>query len=486
MSIRDQPFVLKRSAFSARRWFTTPAVWLSLANLVCWVWPLVHGQGPYGNGRYALTNLYLGVPAALACLISLLLLAVPHSLRRPLAFRLGTALGAAIFAVALFDLLGVFWAVRFGEIWYFGQHFSKSENVSDPELVWKHRPGIAWRGRKTPSCDVVDYRTDENGFRNNAKVARPDIVFIGDSVTEAGEVDEDKSFVAKTGRALGVGVLNLGVSGYGPQQELVVLKRYGLTQGPKLVVWQVTEWNDVLDAETYSLRGNPAVPAGLHWRSLYLGISPVVKLVTWLLPPRLPRTVPFRRSDGIVEEQAFWPYQPDHHRQFPRGFAGLTRSLAQADALCLSRGIPFVVLYVPSHVRVLLPSLVFKNDAQRDRYCKGGRVESDDDLSHAVASACHALGCPLIDLFEPLRRRAERDNRWVYVRNDPHLGLDGHDEVARTLVSWLNASAWGRHEAEAIAQAVSHPGRSAASASAPAPDAQSVPAVASQRRNVIH
>ncbi len=95
-------------------------------------------------------------------------------------------------------------------------------------------------------------------MRTGSVVAeRADIVFNpGDSVTEAGEVDEDETFVARTGRTLGVGVLNLGVSGYGPQQELVVLKRYGLPSNPRLVVWQVTEWNDVLDAETYSLRGD--------------------------------------------------------------------------------------------------------------------------------------------------------------------------------------------------------------------------------------
>ncbi len=58
--------------------------------------------------------------------ISLILPAVPPR-RRPLAFRLGHALGAAVFAVAAFDLVGVFWVVRFREIWYFGQHFSKWE-----------------------------------------------------------------------------------------------------------------------------------------------------------------------------------------------------------------------------------------------------------------------------------------------------------------------------------------------------------------------
>ncbi len=64
------------------------------------------------------------------------------------------------------------------------------------------------------------------------------------------------------------------------------------------------------------------MPAGLPWRALYLGTSPLVKLVTAVLPPRLPRTVTLRRSDGILEDQAFWPYYPTTRVAFPAGSPG--------------------------------------------------------------------------------------------------------------------------------------------------------------------
>src|SRR5262249_25131700 len=149
---------------------------------------------------------------------------------------------------------------------------------------------------------------------------------------------------------------NLGVSGYGPQQELVVLKRFGLPRNPRLVVWQFTEWNDVIDAQVYASRNDPAIPTGRTLTTLYLGNSPVVRLLPRVLPPRLPNTLRFRRSDGRIEEQAFWPYQADHHERYPVGFAETRKAIAEAHALCRERGIAFAVLYVPSHVRVLWPS----------------------------------------------------------------------------------------------------------------------------------
>jgi hypothetical protein len=343
---------------------------------------------------------------------------------------------------ALFDLVAVVWTVRFREIWYFSQHYAKWANVADPELVWKHRPGLVWHGRKTPYCEPVDFRTDDNGFRNPRGISEADIVFIGDSVTEAGEVPEARTFVSETGKATGAQVLNLGVSGYGPQQELAVLKRYGLPRNPRLVVWQFTEWNDVIDAQTYAIRNDPSVPSGLTLKALYQGSSPLARLVRTVLPPRLPNTVAFLGSDGRTDRQAFWPYRHDHHKAHPRGFTETRKAIAEAHALCRERGVGFVVLYVPSHVRVLWPALSFKNLAQRDRFCQGGRLDRDDDLGHAVAALCHGLGCPIIDLTPALRRRAAADNRQVYVANDPHLGPSGHDEARRVLVTWLASQGW--------------------------------------------
>src|SRR5262249_516173 len=46
-------------------------------------------------------------------------------------------------------------------------------------------------------------------------------------------------------------VANLGVAGYGPMQELVVLKREGARLKPSVVVWFFFEGNDVYDDENF-------------------------------------------------------------------------------------------------------------------------------------------------------------------------------------------------------------------------------------------
>lgn len=57
---------------------------------------------------------------------------------------------------------------------------------------------------------------------------------------------------------------------------------------------------------------------------------------------------------------------------------------------------------------------------------------------HALASFCDRLGGPPIDATPGLRRRASVDNRRLDVPNDPHLGVDGHDEGRRAPVQFLS------------------------------------------------
>jgi hypothetical protein len=47
-------------------------------------------------------------------------------------------------------------------------------------------------------------------------------------------------------------VANLGQSGYGPQQELAVLKRYGCPPYDRNTSWVFYEGNDLLDVQEYA------------------------------------------------------------------------------------------------------------------------------------------------------------------------------------------------------------------------------------------
>jgi hypothetical protein len=417
------------------RWYQVGLVALfGLAVVAWWAMPLLRPRGAYA-GHYRFFDIEIGVVGAVASLAMLAVTVCPARWRRALTLRLVTVLGAMLIAEAVTDLAYVVWSVRVANFWYARNHYSYRYNVPDPELIWRHRPRIAWDGRKTNECQFVRFQTDENGFRNPPGVRQADLVFLGDSVTEAAEVADRATFVRKAGGALGLSAVNLGVFSYGPQQELAVLRRYGLAYKPRAVVWQLTEWNDLDDAESFA---HPDRRPRLGWRDLYERFSPAVRLVELAFPVRRKYLVDFQRSDGAVDRRAVWPYFDNAaHRRL--GLEQTRHTIAAAHALCRERGIAFVVLFVPSHLRVLAPYVRPRTPLECERYRPACGLDHPGDASHELAEFCRRIDCPMIDLCPPLRRLAASDNRHVYVKSDTHLDVDGHEEAAREVVDWLRS-----------------------------------------------
>ena len=401
-----------------------------VALVVWWVYPLVHARGVYG-GHYRVLDIELGAAAALAWVGLALVAATPERRRRWVGIRVATAVSTALMTLALCDLVYACGSMMIGGRGLLA--LRSSATIADPELRWKHPPGLVWHGRKTPFCRYIDFQTDENGFRNPAGIRQADLVFVGDSVTEAGEVRDEQTFVRGTAAALGRSAVNLGVFSYGPQQELAVLKRYGLAYHPRTVVWQVTEWNDLADAARYRNRQPPPMPSQT-WSALYQMHSPLVSLIRAVFPPRAPFVVDFRQTDGAIDRRTVRPYCNFIDGQ-DVGWAELRAALAKAHDVCRERGIGFVVLYVPDHTRVLAPYVVAHDPAEARQYCPPGGLDRPEDLAHALAAFCRELGCPFIDATARLRHRAARGNRHVYVKNDTHLDVDGHDELVSALVA---------------------------------------------------
>ena len=130
-------------------------------------------------------------------------------------------------------------------------------NLPDVELGYVRKPNLAWEGRALPDplAHHVTYRTDENGFRNSTGISKADIVFVGDSFVEAGNVPEADTFVQLAGAALRKTVVNLGRARYGPREERIVMDRYAFGYGPETLIWTLFEGNDLRDAEYYYYGG---------------------------------------------------------------------------------------------------------------------------------------------------------------------------------------------------------------------------------------
>ncbi len=110
---------------------------------------------------------------------------------------------------------------------------------SDPLLGFRYRPNLDVH-RLRDGCDWT-FTTNERGQRitpeNPTAESHPTVVLVGDSFAFGDGVSDDET-VAAALAAHGLHVENLGVTGYGPHQELLSLRDY-LAQNP-VPDWIVT------------------------------------------------------------------------------------------------------------------------------------------------------------------------------------------------------------------------------------------------------
>lgn len=132
----------------------------------------------------------------------------------------------------------------------------------DPVLVYRNRPPELYKlvnfwgsryaaayGLRVP-IEPVRYALDEEGFRNGAAGARPDVLLIGDSFVEYGATEED-TLGGRLARASGLAVRSLAAGGYGPFQYLELFRRYGMTPRPRYAIVAFFEENDIRDVREY-------------------------------------------------------------------------------------------------------------------------------------------------------------------------------------------------------------------------------------------
>ncbi len=439
------PAIAEESKSRPRAW----RLWLGLiilcmAFFYLWILPLFQPRGDFLWGYYGLKDIYLGIPVGLALICALLVLAVPRRFKRPLALRLASISISIVFALFLCDaayalVVNEVWRANF---WLDQAHIARRYSTADPELGFIRKPLVTWRGYVGGVNRIVDYHADENGFRNPVGTKRADVVFIGDSLTEAAQVEEHDTFVRRVETISGRSAVNLGLGAYGPQQELIVLKRYGLAYRPRVVVWQLFEGNDLNDARVFAeWKKNPQSGVA-SLRDRYAENS---LLAEWIprarrTPADLP-TVKFKYTDGSESRITLrYEYDPGAPSRNALGFAETTQAIEAGYRLCQSQGVKLVVVLVPTMVRVMEPHLVFDREEDRTRYLPNAAA-GVKDFSSKMADFCSQLGCSFIDTFGALRTAATVNNRNLYVPVDEHLDVNGHEVVAQAVVEQLRAAA---------------------------------------------
>ncbi|MFN9703891.1 MAG: hypothetical protein ACK595_03595 [Planctomycetota bacterium] len=234
---------------------------------------------------------------------------------------------------------------------------------------------------------------DSDGLPNVTRPARPDLLLVGDSFTGFGAQREPTGLQHELERLLPATVLNVAISGIGPDQELFLMRRVGLPAEPRLCVWFFFGGNDVVDsllAMLHHAQGIGTLGELFAGRRAPRLLLPA--LVGALLTPEAPAKAPVAGPlPGLPlrdrPERRLWFY-PDTLRVMaqPRaalrdnpGWLNLRAVLARAKAAADAAGSGFLVVFVPAKEQVYLP-LVADDPALLQRF--------------AVASPLHALLLP--------------------------------------------------------------------------------------------
>jgi hypothetical protein len=431
---------------SQKLWRPLFVVLLWLAAVYLLVVPLIRPRGLYGWGHYRLIDIYFGVPLLFLAFGLTVTIFVADNKRRQLTFKLVALIASVFVTIGVLDFGYAFivngaWKPGHTDVWFDNLFITKKDNLPDDELGFARKPRVEWRGRLLPDSKYLIYRTDENGFRNPLGITKADVVFIGDSFTEAGNVPEEDGFVQQFHAQTALPVVNLGRGYYGPQQELIVLRRYGFNYQPRLVIWQIFEGNDLTDASRFAnWKANPGQQDSLSLR--YTKNS----IIGGLLARTIPNTfsIPRMFADRSGQQSRLYldySYLPDGPAREPLGMAETRKAIEEGYDLCQSHGVKLLVIFIPIKVRVMGPYVRFNDANDRNSYLPGGKQDSDTDFASEVARFCSQLGCPFIDMTGGLRRRASEDNRKIYSTvQDSHLDLDGHAVVAQALADWTRTN----------------------------------------------
>jgi len=353
--------------------------------------------------------------------------------------------------------------------WYL---FTGNGTIADNDLPYVRPPHLKWTGKATgdlaffanepdPAARQATFETDSQGFHNPTEADRADIVFIGDSHTEAGNVGEAESFSSRVGQRLGCSVRNLGLAGQGPPHELIVLKKYGLNFQPRTVVWQIAESNDLDDAvdfkawETsgrprYISRPGQLMSSADAWKRR----SPTYQLFKALGGrKRWPYAGEFTEASGITDRILFPPDGPLSPRSHP-GWPIIVDAITQGETILRERKVRLVLVLVPTKLRVMGQFVRFNErvvvrNGRKEMIVgsspKGWDLSPEDTMSSYLNALCEQLRPPFVDTTPALREHTA-GGELVFLPMDTHLSPRGHQIVADLIADILAKKAQADQE----------------------------------------
>ncbi len=286
----------------------------------------------------------------------------------------------------------------------------------DADLGWRPLPHVSkqggvWGATRPASTNSQGWRDQEHAFAKPAGVRR--VVAIGDSFTFGTEVNDGERFTdLLQDPAQRLEVVNLGVAGYGPDQELRLLETEAFRYAPDVILLTACVKNDLED---------------LTYDRLYSWPKPTYVLIDGALQLREPRKtwdISLRTHSYVVETlfQKFW--NEDLRPQAVSANGGGT----------IDQLFEVIVGKMAATARERHASLVAVL-----AYVPDAGDPAADRTAAVMKKAFDLAGVPWLDTRDLLRQRSATPNEVFYATGGTHWNAAGHAIVAEGIRELLKS-----------------------------------------------
>jgi hypothetical protein len=372
--------------------------------------------------------------------------------------RVLLVLCSVLVALFIFELLA--WLEVFDYRGLLGMRaFSAPPDITDRELLHRRPPHSHFAGSflggqisvpfQIPPAErqlyVWDVHYDQNGFRNRSDLGRADLVAIGDSFVEAMTVPDDQMMTSLLASMQHQTVVNLGMWGYGPLEELIVLKRYALPLRPHTILWMFSESTDVTDISRYhrAIADGETGSKETAARSSILrrAISGLRAQVRYASRPSgssragLVRTARGGRPVHVYFEYPSLAFSPAELKDLDE----VSSVIRTAEELCAAQNIRFVFVFIPSKFRAFRDSCEFPPRSECRNWVLTDLPERLRDAVLRPSEATSQAAVDYLDLTPDMQSAARRGD-FPYYLDDGHWSPTGNRIAAEAIGRRLQES----------------------------------------------
>jgi hypothetical protein len=319
--------------------------------------------------------------------------------------------------------------------------------TGDPVVGYRLQPGA--RTHFVTAEFATDIAINGAGVRDDDEIGpkAPDekrIVVLGDSLVLSVQVPFAATFTEHLERRLNEGntghgarryrVINAGVQGYGPVEQLLFFRHLVGDLQPDVVLVTVFVGNDAEEAVTSQPKLAADRPRLERLReSLITQLRRTVRrsMVLQLLRLRIVTALGRYQTSAGPPEPPLQSYAEEPAPRIRQGFGLAKDAIAQVAAEAAAAGARTGIILMPARFQI--------DDEEyfrlREIVATAGGELRRDAATERFATALSELRLPMIDLLPPLRRASTEGN--LFFKENVHLTRRGHAVVGDLLAGFV-------------------------------------------------